>query len=71
MNVIDWSMQDRIYLAIVDLMTTDNIVRRIYKVRTQESSLFAYCESVEKNPNQTQVAQRIYAHAVAERLENR
>lgn len=71
MNVVEWSMTDRVYLAIVDLGRTDRMAFNIYKRRALDGSLLDYAESIVKNPNQTQVAQRIYAHAVADRLDGK
>ncbi len=70
MNLTEWSMRDRVYLAIVDLMPTDARAKRAYASRRHDD-LLLYCESIIKNPNQPQLAQRIYAHAIAERLDGK
>jgi hypothetical protein len=66
----EWTLAERVYLAIVDLMHTDARVHRAYTSRSHEQ-LLEYAEGIVKNPNQTQVAQRIYAHAIATRLEGK
>jgi hypothetical protein len=60
-----------VYISVFLLAKTDRYAQAAVARYMPRKRMEAYVDSVIANPNQTQVAQRIYARAVAERLERK
>lgn len=60
-----------VFLAVYELAKTDRFAQAALERYCHTQRMSEYVESIIKNPNQTQIAQRIYAHAIADRLEGK